>query len=89
MEEYGPAPVGWMYQITNLNRKKRTLPECILLTGFSKDGSFVAQTKARHKTNNGWYSVRMAKRDLRKQGASWFSQEKVWQDGEDKSDVQT
>ena len=78
IEEYGPAPIGWSYQIYNFNRKKRINPEHILIQGFTKDGEFIASTEARHKTNNGWYSVKMAKRDLRKQGASWFTQEKIY-----------
>lgn len=82
-EEFGPAPIGWNYQIKNMNKKPREYPDHILIQGFGKDGSFITSTKARHKTNNGWYSVRMAKRDLRKQGASYFTQEKVW-NGKDK-----
>lgn len=78
--EYGPAAIGWNYQLINTNKKRRNFPEHILVTGFSKDGEFINQIKARHKTNYGWYTVRMAKRDLRKQGASYFAQEKVWED---------
>jgi len=76
--EYGPAPIGWQYQIVNLNKKPRKQTDHILIQGFSKDGDLVGQVKARQKTNYGWYTVRMAKRDLRKQGASYFTQEKVW-----------
>lgn len=79
LEEYGPAPVGWMYQIKNCNKKERVYPDHVLIQGFSKDGQFIASVKARHQTNYGWYTVRMAKRDLRKQGASYFTQEKVWE----------
>jgi len=80
LKTYGPAPKGWHYQITNSNRdKKRKHPEHVLVTGFAKDGTFVNHVEARHKTNDGWYTVRMAKRDLRKQGASWFTTEKKWE----------
>ena len=78
--EFGPAPIGWQYQITNSARKKKYSPDHILLMGYAKNGEFVASTKANHKTNSGWYTVKMAKRDLRKQGASWFTREKVYSD---------
>jgi hypothetical protein len=81
LNKHSPAPIGWNFQVINLNKKKRNYPLGILITGFSKDGTFIDQTMARHKTNYGWYTVRMAKRDLRKKGASYFAQEKVWDDG--------
>ena len=71
-------PKGWFYQTINLQRKVRLKFDHILITGFTPSGEFIAQVEAGHKTNNGWYSVKMAKRDLRKQGASWFKREKVW-----------
>lgn len=78
LKTYGPAPQGWKYQIVNLNKPKKVNPDSVLVQGFSKDGEFIASTHARHKTNNGWYSIKDAKRDLRKQGASFFTTEKVY-----------
>lgn len=78
-----PIAKGWNVQIVNLNRKNHQLkPDYILVIGKDKDGNFISTTKAGHKTNFGWYTVKMAKRDLRKQGASYFTTEKVWEDGE-------
>lgn len=77
--EYGPAPIGWHYQIVNNNKKKRLHPDFILVQGFNAENQLVDQRKAKVKHNNGrWYSVRMAKRDARKQGAIWFTREKIW-----------
>ena len=87
--EYGPAPIGWNYQLINLNKKKRKYPECVLVQGFTQYGELVEQRKARVHTSRGWYTVRMAKRDLLKMGASYFTKEKVWQDAADKSKYQT
>lgn len=78
LKEYRPAPIGWSYQIVNLNRKKRKLPEHILVQGFTKEGEFIDQLKANHQSNFGWYTVKMAKRDLRKRGAHYFTRDKVW-----------
>ena len=85
LEEFGPAPIGWNYQIINTARKKRKQVDHILVQGFGKEGNMIASTRARHRTNYGWYTVRMAKRDLRKLGASYFTQEKVWPDDNTKA----
>jgi hypothetical protein len=79
--DHPPAPVGWHYQMRNTDRKKRRMPESILVTGFTKDGDYVGQMHCNHKTNFGWYTVKMAKRDLRAQGAHRFLREKVWSNG--------
>jgi hypothetical protein len=83
LEEFGPAPIGWHYQIINANKKKRTYPKYILLQGYkdTDDGSYelVDTRKARVKMNSGrWYSMKRAKKDARAQGATWFTREKIW-----------
>lgn len=83
VRKYVPVAKGWSYQIVNLNRKNHTPnPDWVVVTGISKDGEFIHSLKAGHKTNNGWFTIKMAKRDLRRQGASFFVLEKVWCDGE-------
>lgn len=87
LDEFGPPPIGWFYQIVNHNKNVRKHPEYILIQGFKEeDGKIVLvdQRKARVMHNNGrWYTPRMAKRDARVQGAEWFTREKIW-NGDDK-----
>lgn len=79
--EFGPAPIGWHYQIVNLNKRKKKNPEYVLIQGFDEDNTLVDQRKTRVRHNNGrWYTPRMAKRDARKQGAIWFTREKVFKE---------
>lgn len=79
LTEYGPAPIGWKYQVVNLNKRRRTYADHVLITGFNTEGEFVDQRKARVPTNHGWYTPRMAIRDMRARGASWFTREKIWE----------
>jgi hypothetical protein len=87
IHEYGPAPIGWHYQIVNLNKRKRRLPDHVMVFGLkavadTNEVVIVDERKARVKHNNGrWYTPRMAKRDARAQGAQWFVTKKVWDDG--------
>jgi len=78
LTKYGPAPIGWQYQVVNLNKKRRKYADYIVITGFDTQGDFVDQRKARVQTSNGWYTPRMAIRDMRALGASWFCREKVY-----------
>lgn len=86
MDVYGTAPIGWNYQIVNLNKKARKNLDHILIRGYGPnretgDIELLDERKARVKHNNGrWYTPRMAKRDARAQGAIWFSREKVYEE---------
>lgn len=79
MKEIGNPPKGWVYQIINTVKKDVSKPEFILVQGFTKDGVLVGQTRAGHRSNWGWYTVKMAKRDLRRQGATYFTRENIWE----------
>ena len=89
--EYGPAPIGWRYRIVNVNKKIRPRPEHTLIQGFKRNEeggfNFVASKKVFVQTNGHWYTPKMAKRDLRKMGAEWFTREKVWK--QESCDAQT
>lgn len=79
LEEYGPAPIGWFYQIVNLGKTPRRRPEYTNLIGFDKDDNVVDTREVHVRHNNGrWYTPKMGKRDARALGAVWFIQEKVW-----------
>lgn len=78
IEEFGPAPIGWHYQIINLNKKPRKYPDYILLKGYDAEGELKDIRKVGVKHNRGWYTPKKGKRDGRRQGAIWFSREKVW-----------
>jgi len=80
--EFGPAPIGWHYNIVNHNKKPRKYPAYIRLLGFDLKGKLIDERKARVEMNDGkWYTVRKAKRDARALGANVFVKQKVWQDG--------
>ena len=79
LEEYGPAPIGWFYQLVNLNKKPRIRPDHILICGFNPEGDFVGSVKCHQYINGHWFSPKQAKDTLRKQGAITFTREKVWE----------
>lgn len=82
LSEYRPAPIGWHYNIVNHNKKPRKYPDYVMMLGFDPDGKLVDERKARVRTNHGrWYTPRMAKRDARAQGASFFIRQKVFLNG--------
>jgi hypothetical protein len=82
IEEYGPAPIGWKYELVNTRPNRRKYPLYTLLRGFDAGGDLVDERKTHIKHNNGrWYTPKMAKRDARMQGAIWFKREKVWSNG--------
>lgn len=89
LQEYGPPPLGWKYQIVNLNKRNRVYPEYILLMGYKDNDEgyeLVDTRKARVKNNKGgWYTMRRAKKDARMQGATWFTREKIWKNGHENS----
>lgn len=83
MNQFKPAPKGWLFQIVNLGKKPRVYPDHIIIRGFkyNEQGGMVhvEDRKARILYNNGrWYTPRMAKRDARAQGAVQFTRIKVW-----------
>lgn len=83
---YRPAPIGWKYEVVNVvnpDQRKRKYPDHLLVHGFkvNEEGELelIDSRKARVRHNNGrWYTKKMAKRDSRALGATYFTQEKVW-----------
>lgn len=81
LEEYGPAPIGWFYQIINNNKNKRKHPLYTILKGLDIEGEVVDIRKARIKlNNNSWYTLRRAKRDSKRLGSITFKREKIWEE---------
>lgn len=86
LEEYGPAPIGWFYQIVNMHKRNRKYPLYTLIQGFDVDNNIIDQRKANVKTNGGWYSVKDAKRDARRvayaqgKAIAYFTREKIWKE---------
>lgn len=83
MTVFGPAPIGWKYQIINLHKNERKYPNHIEITGYklNEEGEeeVVDVRKARFQHNNGhWYTPKQAKKDARGQGAQWFKRKKVF-----------
>lgn len=71
---------GWSYTIINTQPRARKHLEHVVVNGFDRKGSLVDKRLARVKTNQGWYTPRMAKRDMRALGASWFTRENVYEE---------
>ena len=74
-----PAPIGWQYQVLNLNKKPRVHPEHVLVLGFNQEGELVDERKTRVILNTGhYYTPKRAKKHMRAMGAITFTREKVW-----------
>ena len=80
LDEIAPAPIGWYYQIVNLNKKPQRRPLYTLIQGFTRDGELVGQRKAHIHYADRWEAPKRVKRELRALGAVSFSREKVWEE---------
>lgn len=85
LRETAPAPIGWTYEVVNLNKKVRKQPQYILITGWKDtpegpDGyKVVGQRRAKTRMTNGQFLTgKMARRQLKAEGAMWFTHDKIW-----------
>lgn len=81
LREYGAAPIGWFYQLVNLNKQKHYKLKEISVLGYTEDGSFKDERKAGIKMNDGkWYRPRHAKRDIRSYYNTQIDLEKLFKE---------
>lgn len=82
MEEFGPAPIGWAYQIVNMNKRPEKLLDHVEIKGYKEDGTIVGTYRA-NKLEDGVRSLspKEAKKTLRALGAVYFTRNKVWENG--------
>lgn len=93
VDTYGPAPIGWKYQVVNRNKTPRRRPlYTVLHSWVLNDGNleYFDNRKVFVQLNDGsWYTPKRAKQDLRAMGATKFQREKVWEEFESPDEAWT
>ncbi len=78
IQQYGPAPKGWQYQVVNLHRKPKRILTHTKLVGFSRENTVVGTITVEVVQKGERYTLKQAKRDLRYKGASYIIKEKAY-----------